>query len=319
MAPLAFLGKFLQVSGVFLLVGGGLAAPWVMEPVASGPRRRPTDSRPVVAGMVAVGAGLVLIGLVLTVAATTAMLQRQPGLGAALQTMTTVITRTGVGRVWVAGAVVAGLLLGAAVSSFRTRRRGVGPLPSSLFHLLLIAAVLLQAGGGHARTGPVPWLSWTATGLHLAAAAAWGGSLWLLALLPWPRMARTPAVTLESLDQLLLRMSRLGTGAVIVFILTGSGLALWYGLRPATLFTTGYGQSLAAKLLLFFLTGATALINRWLLMPHVDRLSTPNRSASPQERGRLVRAVGLVLRLEAVGVILVAAVTAWLTQQQPPM
>lgn len=350
MAPLSFLGKFLQVSGVFLLMGGGLAGPWVMEPLADGSQRHTAGRRPM-AGIVMVGASLVLVGLLVTAATTAAMVQRQPGLGAALQTMATVITRTSVGRLWLAGGLMAGLLLGAAVAGARTGHRGrrspagkawgrgapggtatpyhqwgLGPLPSSLFYLLLLGVIFLQAGGGHARTGPAPWLSWAATGLHLTAAAAWGGSLWLLGLLPWARMARTPAVALAAVHELLSRMSRLGTGAVAVFLLTGSALAAWYGLRPAGLFTTAYGQSLAAKLLLFILTGATALINRWVLMPRLERMAglgrssaRPDPSLSPWGRARLMRAVGLVLRLEAVGVILVAAATAWLTQQPPPM
>ncbi|HLS88713.1 MAG TPA: CopD family protein [Sphingobacteriaceae bacterium] len=325
MAPLAFLGKFLQVSGVFFLVGGGVAAPWVMEPLDRGPRRRPSGGRPVAAGrppaagIVLVGAGLVLLGPILTAAATTAGLQRQPGLGAFLQTLAIVLTRTGVGRVWLAGTLVALLLLGTAAAGRRTRGQGGRPIPPAVFHVLFLAAILLQSGGGHARTGSMPWLSWAATGAHLIAAAAWGGTLWLLALLPWRRLARSPAVSLASLNQLLLRMSRLGTGVVAVFLLTGTALALWYGLRPATMFTTVYGQSLAAKLVLFVLTGGTALINRWLLMPQLERLPAHDGAPSPRDRARLVRAVGLVLRLEAVGVLLVAAVTAWLTQQPPPM
>ncbi|GAA0642142.1 hypothetical protein Stsp02_20530 [Streptomyces sp. NBRC 14336] len=153
-----------------------------------------------------------------------------------------------------------------------------------------LAAALVAEGlrahpaGASAAWGPV------LTTVHLAAAAVWIGAL--IHLVRVGVAHRWDAPFRATLG----RYARLALALVIVVLLTGtlSGLLL---VSPADLFGTSFGKVLAVKLVFVLVVCALALAARW-------------RMARTAPRS--------LVRVEASALVVVLAVTAWLSVTQPP-
>jgi putative copper resistance protein D len=136
---------------------------------------------------------------------------------------------------------------------------------------VLIAAVLLVtiADTSHAAMNiglPGGSLHPFADRLHLLCAGFWIGGLAALAYI-FVRAVRDPAWT--ALAQYVLpRFSRAGYGAVALLFATGCINASFL-VTPGHLLTTTYGNVLLAKLAVFLLMAALAVVNRSMLTPRI--------------------------------------------------
>ena len=170
------------------------------------------------------------------------------------------------------------------------------------FAALGLALILSVSWVSH--SGALGLLPLLGDGVHLAAAAAWAGSLLYLAWLPvW---ARTP-----ELGTAVWRISRVGLVAVTVLIASGLYLATLHMYGVGALIETDYGQAFAAKNLLVLAVLAVAAVNRFFLVPQV------RRGAAGGALKRAVRAesVLLVAILLATGVL---ATREPATEHPPP-
>ncbi|MCA1196426.1 copper homeostasis membrane protein CopD [Sphingomonas sp. R647] len=197
------------------------------------------------------------------------------------------------------GAAVRLLALG-ALTAVLVRSKRSPFLPT----ILGVVALASLAWSGHAGAGD------GATGVlhkasdifHLIAAAIWIGTLVLL-LVALGR--REPAI--EEIVPALRRFATTGTAIVGVLIVTGViNLAMIADLaRPAQLIASDYGQTLAAKIALFFAMLAFAAANRWHFTPRLEHAI-----------GRDARAIRMSLLLElslGIAVVLVVALLGTLS------
>jgi len=166
--------------------------------------------------------------------------------------------------------------------------------------LAALAAPCLLAGSGHAL------VAWPIAGqallwLHGIAAAAWIGALWPLrwALMHEPHRA----------PRLFQRFQGLGLAAVLAVVASGLALALAILPSLATLWSSDYGQRLAAKLL---------LVAAMLAIAANNRLRTTGAALGPSgtaaARARLRRLLGL----DSVVALGVVALAAGLSLDPPP-
>lgn len=182
-----------------------------------------------------------------------------------------------------------GLLLGLLLLSmgwFRLDRWIYLPMAAGLLFTLTLTSH--AAGGG---------LVQMASGLlHLAFAAAWGGSVLALAV-AWPG-SRYDAI-LRAVE----RLSTLGLGAVVLLSLMGLYLSWVRLVEVVNLWSTVYGQRLLLKLGLVGLVVGLAAINRLRLLPRL----------------RDKRAKGLqTVSLEAALIVAVLGVSGFLATTEPP-
>lgn len=182
-----------------------------------------------------------------------------------------------------------GLLVGLLFLSmgwFRLDRWLYPPLALGLLFTLTLTSH--AAGGG---------LQQMASGLlHLACAAAWGGSVLALAV-AWP------GTKYEAILRAIQRLSALGLGAVVLLSLMGLYLS-WVRLsEAANLWSSAYGQRLLLKLGLVGLVVGLAAVNRLWLLPRL----------------REKRAKGLqTVSLEAALLLGVLLASGFLATTEPP-
>jgi putative copper resistance protein D len=175
------------------------------------------------------------------------------------ETLSTVLTQTLFGRVWVVRAALAAAL---GATLFLSRRRAALDTASALLAAGLLAS-LAWSGHAAAERGADRLVHLSADAIHLLAAGAWLG-----ALLPLARaLSRAPAPELA--ERATRRFSMMGIACVSALILTGTASA-WYtvGSVPA-LFGTDYGRLLLAKLALFTAMIALATANRLRWTPRL--------------------------------------------------
>ncbi|MEU0681303.1 MULTISPECIES: copper resistance CopC/CopD family protein [Streptomyces] len=154
---------------------------------------------------------------------------------------------------------------------------------------MLVAAVVVEGLRAHPAAASAAWGP-VLTAVHLAAAAVWTGALVHLVRVGVVR--RWDAAFRGALGD----YTRLALVLVVAVLLTGtlSGLLL---VLPAELLDTGFGKVLAVKLGLVTAVCALALAAR-------------RRMARTASRS--------LVRVEALGLVAVLAVTAWLSVTQPP-
>ncbi|WP_155926945.1 copper resistance CopC/CopD family protein [Mycolicibacterium sp. CBMA 234] len=156
-------------------------------------------------------------------------------------------------------------LLGvAAVALVRGARAG-----TPLFVVVGAGLAVTIAASGHAAAGPDPWLATAVTTVHLVAMAVWLGGLCVLALVVLPGR-RT--------DELQ-RWSRVAFGCVAAVLLSGEYQA-WRQVSPIeSLWSTGYGMALCAKVFLVTLMLGLAYLGRRRLTPERLRRTVPVETA----------------------------------------
>lgn len=145
-----------------------------------------------------------------------------------------------------------------------TTRAGTAP-----FLVVATALAVSIAASGHAAAGPDPWLATTVTTVHLLAMALWVGGLVVLTLVVLPAR-RT--------DELQ-RWSRVAFGCVAAVLLSGEYQA-WRQVSPIeSLWSTGYGMALCAKVFLVALMIVLAYVGRRRLTPERLRRTVPLETA----------------------------------------
>lgn len=154
-------------------------------------------------------------------------------------------TRTRVGGLWLARISLG--IVSAAALTLAPQLNGVQRWLAMLPGGALLCTLTLQS---HANaTGEL--LPIVADWLHLVALAPWAGGLAGFGLVVWPALAaKEAAPRRQTLLLAVTRFSRVAVGAVLVLTLTGVYGAVLHLPSMDALWTTGYGRSLAAKLLL---------------------------------------------------------------------
>lgn len=138
-----------------------------------------------------------------------------------------------------------------------------------VFLVVATALAVSVAASGHAAAGPDPWLATTVTTVHLLAMALWVGGLGVLTLVVLPAR-RT--------DELQ-RWSRVAFGCVAAVLLSGEYQA-WRQVSPIeSLWSTGYGMALCAKVFLVTLMAALAYLGRRRLIQERLRRTVPLETA----------------------------------------
>ena len=195
-------------------------------------------------------------------------------------TLSAVVFETGFGKLWLWR-----LLLAAGLLPIVTMERG--PARDGL--LIAVSAMLAGSLGltGHAAmdTGMRGTLHQANHALHLLAVGAWLGGLLPLARL----LAERPAADLRA--EALHRFSTVGILAVGIILVTGIVNATMIAGSPVPSLATGWGRTLAIKLVLVASMIAAALANRMILMPG----------------GRYAAIARLVLLEQALGLAILAA------------
>ena len=178
-----------------------------------------------------------------------------------------------------------------------------------------VASVALLAGAfvasGHTRSTDPEWLVSVVDAVHVIGGAVWVGGL---AVLIWTlldrRGGRHPETPSDPGDAatVVVRFSRIATGAILG--IGGSGLVLgWFQVGSLSgLVSTGYGRLVLAKVGSLALIAALGAYNHFRLVPAVQ--AEPDRRAGWARLGRAVR-------LEAIGMVVILALTGVLVNAIP--
>jgi putative copper resistance protein D len=172
-----------------------------------------------------------------------------------------VLRETDFGPLWTIRILLALILFAALL------RAKSANAPQVALSAALLASLALT---GHARSeeGVIEAVHVIADALHLLAAGLWLGSLFgLLLLLTAPRSTSQQEAATEALGGFA------GTGSFAVATLMATGAvntALLVG-SPEALVSTSYGQLLLCKIALFIAMLGLAAVNRFKLVPRLDR------------------------------------------------
>jgi len=262
---------------------------------------------------------VVLVGTTAGDLVTRAQTMAGGALPAAIAALPAVLMRTHFGAIWTARFVLLALALMLAAGSARALR--VASLG------LAIAIALTTTLTGHAADWGDLTLSAGIDWVHVVATTAWAGGLIALALAVLREARQWPVGVLGGCMR---RFSRLAGFCVAAVLATGLYNA-WVQLPgPSALVTTIYGRVLAVKLLLVLGLLCWGDVNRYTVVPALDR----DRPAVLDERGfRLARwlfrefprgsraapsQLNAFVAREAVLAVLVFACTAVLVDSTPP-
>ncbi len=238
----------------------------------------------------------------------------------ALAALPTVLTRTHFGSVWIARLA---LLAVAAALTF---------LPSPDARLIEMALALGVAATtsvtAHAGDQGALSMRVLVDWIHLVCAGAWAGGLLGLAALALRCGVDWPA---EDLARTARRFSRLAGLAVLGVVASGVTNAWAQVPDVRALWTTAYGRVLDAKLVLVVVVLALGAVNRWAIVPALDRRAKVGgigyrifrvaRVALGLARGGRrppSSRFGAYVGREAILVVAVLAITAVLTDSTPP-
>lgn len=199
-------------------------------------------------------------------------------------------------------ALVAGGIALMVLSARLTRSSGlwVGTLGAA-------AALTSVLPVGHTRTFEPLWLMMSADLIHAATAAVWLGGL--LALILHLARARQSDGDPAEAAAVLGRFSSLAGGVALLLGATGATMAVVIVGSVPALFDNAYGLLLLAKLAVVAVIGGLAAWNRFALLPRVRH--------DGAARVRSWHQLGSAIRLEAIGVVVVVAITSALTLQNP--
>jgi putative copper resistance protein D len=217
----------------------------------------------------------------------------------------TVLTQTHFGNDWLARLVFAGLLAGTLAQLLQARRNA--PRWAAAAAVVLAAALvgsLTWAGHAIGASGFEGIIHPAADVLHLVAAAAWVGTLPLLALLL--AAAEGNAASVAMMRAATLRFSTLGIVSVGTLLATGI-VNTWYlvGSVPA-LSGTPYGRLLIVKVAMFFGMLALATVNRFRLTPQMAWDKTAAAALRQLRRNAVLESLlgaGIVLIVAIMGTL----------------
>jgi copper resistance protein D len=148
--------------------------------------------------------------------------------------------------------------------------------------------------------------------VHLLATSVWGGGILATVFLVFPALRGTPDHRRHLTADVIGRLSAMSAFALMAVFLTGLlSAALRLGTFSA-LFTL-YGQILTVKILLVSCMVLIGAINRFLLVPKLQRWA-----AGPAKDTHLLGRFRLALRIDTLLVLLVLIASAILIQGMPP-
>lgn len=228
----------------------------------AGPSRRIGNAESSVQQLTLGASIAVAAGALLIVLATVAGLGNGVAALMDLGLWATVLGETDFGRVWIVHTAFATALVTIALR----RNRRPSPMLDRLGIVICGGLLATTAATGHTQMeeGLAGALHRAADTIHIVAAAVWIGALpiFLILLL----QAGISEVGREAAERLS-RFHGVGTAAVLALFVSGLVNA-WFLIGGAgALFTTGYGQLLLTKLLLFAAMLALAVDNRFRLVP----------------------------------------------------
>jgi len=168
-------------------------------------------------------------------------------------------------------------------------------LTCSLICLFIASAFAVH---GHAATGGI--VTSLLLVVHLGCVAVWLGAFMPLHRLC--RLATDDPVALRELAQTGRRFAHVGSIAVALLLVSGGALAAFLTGSVSAMVTTDYGLALSGKVVLVSGLLGLAALNRFRLVPAVDR----------GERAAAAR-LGLSVRLEMLGALAILLVTSLLT------
>jgi copper transport protein len=235
--------KFALYVGLFVGVGGAFFRAWISD----GASRATTPM--LAALLVGLAASVLAVGL----QGLDAMALPIGALGDPM------VWRTGAATSFGLTALVAGLALLAGVGSIAARSR---PLARGLSAFALFGVGLAPALSGHASTAAPQLVNRSAVWVHAVCVAFWVG-----ALLPLYAEVRGSPATGGALA----RFSRVIPILLVLLIASGAWLAVVQLGRLDALWTTGYGEVLACKLVAVAGLLGLAAINRYRLVPKLER------------------------------------------------
>lgn len=214
-----------------------------------------------------------------------------------------VLNETSFGKVWIARFIIGTIIF---VLVLLKRESALERWLSCALCAGLLGSL---AGVGHTQTdnGIALIIHMSADGLHLIAAGAWlGGLVSLFSLVA--RAVRTPSPDCDvEASHAALRFS--GMGYIAVATLIGSGLInSWFLVGSFANFGTAYGQLLIVKLVLFVAMLGLAGLNRFLIVPRLEK-------ASLQQAPGLMRLRRHILGEQTLGLIIILIVSALGTMQ----
>ena len=197
-----------------------------------------------------------------------------------------VLRDTSFGRVWIARSALWAVLVAVLIRPRRIFSRH--SRWQALLVLVTTGLLASMAGVGHTQQsqGTEQLIHVSADALHLLAAGAWIGGLWVLVYI----FAQSESYEPEDVKQILLRFS--GMGYIAVAVLVASGLVnSWYLIGSISgLVATSYGQLLLVKLCLFGAMLGLAGANRFWLVPSLRTDVQSSQSASLRRLRRHVLA-----------------------------
>jgi len=214
----------------------------------------------------------------------------------------TVLTRTEFGHAWLLRLVAGSLLAVTFAALFPTQRK---PTRAVAVTAAILAAVFVGglAWAGHAigASGLEGTIHPTADVFHLVAAAAWIGTLPVLALL----LAATEhgALPIAAARAATLRFSILGIASVGTLFVTGV-INSWYLVGSISALTeTTYGKLLLLKVALFFCIVAVAAVNRFRFTPRLAGEKTATAALRQLRRNAVIETLGGAVILCIVAVL----------------
>ena len=176
-------------------------------------------------------------------------------------TLNLVVTTTDFGRIWLPRLGLLVLAAALLVPKMASANRRLLVLGAAALALTSIAVT----GHAGADTGPNSTLHITADAVHLSAAAAWIGGLFVLSFV----LASNPSRA--AMDKILMRFSSMGVIAVTLIVASGLVNSWLLVGTVGKLFTTPYGLWLVAKILLFLIMIGIATANRLWIIPSMAR------------------------------------------------
>jgi copper resistance protein D len=199
----------------------------------------------------------------------------------------TVIFRTHYGSVWlirIAVLVLLSILL-------RTGRRYLDSNGFLLFLLALgLIAAMTETATGHASDAGDFSVAEIMDWLHLAAASVWGGGLFVLSLIILPKLTGRGEQKAPLIAGCARRFSRIAAIAVWIIALTAVYHARVYVGSVDALVKTPYGQTIIAKIVLFFFLLSLGAFNRYIIVPRLQEWAGV-RTTKPGAMRRLVSSI----------------------------
>lgn len=227
----------------------------------------------------------------------------------ALLMLPTVLQQTHFGQIWTIHLI--GLLLLWIGWVLAGRMPGRGPAAV----MLAIAAMIAwtYSATSHAADGGDFTVKECGDWLHLLAASLWGGGILASALILLMIGKQTSQLR-ELIGHLVRRLSSLSAIALALVLITGIYSATTKVSSVDELLHSPYGQMLCLKLMLVAAMAGVGAVNRFILVPRIERWVEKATATDDTPIQRFIAAI----RVDVVLVLLVLCVAAALIQGMPP-